>query len=83
MWPVMMILGIYFHAKINPSYASHNSPEYTRNLSQQFWLHTYMFELTDGGYSTALTFTGLEGHICPSLVKGLEGHICPSAVTSW
>ncbi len=22
-----------------------------------------------------LTLTGLEGHICPSLVKGLEGHI--------
>ncbi len=23
-----------------------------------------------------LTLTGLEGHICPSLVKGLKGHIC-------
>ncbi len=32
---------------------------------------------------TPLTLTGLEGHICPSLVKGLEGHICPSVVTSW
>ncbi len=31
----------------------------------------------------ALTLTGLEGHICPTLVKGLEGHICPSVVTSW
>ncbi len=31
----------------------------------------------------SLTFTGLEGHICSSLVKGLEGHICPSVVTSW
>ncbi len=31
----------------------------------------------------SLTLTGLEGHICPSLVKGLEGHICPSVVTSW
>ncbi len=30
-----------------------------------------------------LTLTGMEGHICPSLVKGLEGHICPSVVTSW
>ncbi len=30
-----------------------------------------------------LTLTGLEGHICPSLVMGLEGHICPSVVTSW
>ncbi len=30
-----------------------------------------------------LTLTGLEGHICPSLVNGLEGHICPSVVTSW
>ncbi len=30
-----------------------------------------------------LTLTGLEGHICPSLVKGLEGYICPSVVTSW
>ncbi len=30
-----------------------------------------------------LTLTGLEGHICPSLVKGLEGHICHSVVTSW
>ncbi len=30
-----------------------------------------------------LTLTGLEGHICQSLVKGLEGHICPSVVTSW
>ncbi len=30
-----------------------------------------------------LTLTGLEGHICPSLIKGMEGHICPSVVTSW
>ncbi len=30
-----------------------------------------------------LTLTGLEGHLCPSLVKGLEGHICPTIVTSW
>ncbi len=34
-------------------------------------------------HDSSLTFTGLEGHICPSLVKGLEGHICPSVVTSW
>ncbi len=30
----------------------------------------------------ALTLTGLEGHICPSLVKRLEGHKSPSVVTS-
>ncbi len=32
-----------------------------------------------------LTLTGLEGHICPSLVKGLEGHVslcCNIMVTS-
>ncbi len=33
-------------------------------------------------HHTGLTLTGLEGHICPSLVKGLEGYICPSVVTS-
>ncbi len=38
-------------------------------------MHTYAL-------SDILTLTGLEGHICPSLVKGLEGHICPSVVTS-
>ncbi len=35
------------------------------------------------GVDVCLTLTGLEGHICSSLVKGLEGHICPSVVTSW
>ncbi len=35
-------------------------------------------EIIGGG--EALTLTGLEGHICPSLVKGLEGHICPCVV---
>ncbi len=30
-----------------------------------------------------LTLTGLQGHICPSLVKGLEGRICHCVVTSW
>ncbi len=34
-------------------------------------------------FSTYGYLTGLEGHICPSLVKGLEGHICPCVVTSW
>ncbi len=34
-------------------------------------------------WHTHLTLTGLEGHICPSLVKGLEGHTCPTIVTSW
>ncbi len=33
--------------------------------------------------SNKLTLTGLEGHICPSMVKGQEGHICPYVVTSW
>ncbi len=50
-------------------------------------LHTYDMKLilthTSTNGNVALTHTGLEGHICPSLVKGLEGHICPSVVTSW
>ncbi len=43
-----------------------------------------MIDVMDGwGSCSILTLTGLEQHICLSLVKGLEGHICPSVVTPW
>ncbi len=42
-----------------------------------------LYSATIGHSVFYLTLSGLEGNICPSLVKGLEGHICPSVVTSW
>ncbi len=52
-------------------------------VSDSLSIHFSIFWPKIAHSSIALTITGLEGHICPSLVKGLEGHICLSVVTPW
>ncbi len=79
-WLLMMLFDVIFTYVIVWRHISSRHMSYTIKL---FEIEHLIFVVFFYSNITMLTLTGLEGHICTSLVKGLEGQICPSVATSW